>query len=188
MAAPVDAVWAFLTDPRRVGPCVPGATGVEVVDDRTFRLALTVKVGFLGTTQDVEVRITEAEAPRRLVSVGRGEDRRLGSQVDVRSTVELVPLGSGETPEATEVRYRSEVKVLGRLGTIGDAVMKLKAKELGGEFAARIRAAIERAPNRTPPAESPSCEGVAPQDPPPPGGAPGGWGGGSGGGGRFRRS
>ena len=169
VAAPVDVVWAFLTDPRRVGACVPGATAVEVVDDRTFRLALAVKVGFLGTTQDVEVRITEAEAPRRLVSVGRGEDRRLGSQVDVRSTVELMPLGPGETPEATEVRYRSEVKVLGRLGTIGDAVMKLKAKELGGEFAARIRAAIERAPAGTPPAESTSCEG-------------------SGGGGRVRRS
>jgi hypothetical protein len=37
------------------------------------------------------------------------------------------------------------VKVLGRLGSVGDAVMKVKARELAGLFAARVRAAIERA-------------------------------------------
>jgi len=83
----------------------------------------------------------EAEAPRRLVAEGRGEDPRLGSQVDVRTTLDLAPTGSG----GTTVGYRSEVKVLGRLGSVGDAVMKVKARELAGRFADRVRAAIEGA-------------------------------------------
>jgi carbon monoxide dehydrogenase subunit G len=139
--APADAVWAFLLDPARLAPCIPGAGAVEVVDERSYRLTLGVKVGFLSTTQDLRMTVVEADPPRRLVAVGRGEDRRLGSQVDVRSTLELEPAG----PDRTAVRYRSEVKVLGRLGSIGDAVMKAKAGELAREFAARVRGAIEGA-------------------------------------------
>jgi hypothetical protein len=79
------------------------------------------------------------EPPRRLLAWGRGEDTRLGSQVDVRNTLTLAPVATG----ATEVRYRSEVKVLGRLGSVGDAVMRAKASQFAGELAARVRAAIE---------------------------------------------
>jgi carbon monoxide dehydrogenase subunit G len=137
-AAP-DAVWAFLVDPERLARCIPGCDGLEVVDARTYRVRLTVKVGFLATTQDVRMTVVEAEPPRRLVALGRGEDARLGSRVDVRNTLELTPAGEG----ATTVSYRSEVRVLGRLGGVGDAVMKAKARELADRFAERVRAAFE---------------------------------------------
>ena len=139
--APPEAVWAFLLDPARLAPCIPGCESLEVVDATTYCVRLTVKVGFLATTQDVRMTVVEAEAPRRLVAEGRGEDIRLGSQVDVRSTLDLAPTGAG----ATTVSYRSEVKVLGRLGSVGDAVMKVKARELARLFADRVRAAIEGA-------------------------------------------
>jgi carbon monoxide dehydrogenase subunit G len=141
VAAPPEAVWAFLLDPSRLAPCIPGCDRLEMVDARTYRVRLTVKVGFLATTQDVRMTVVEADAPRRLVAEGRGEDARLGSQVDVRNTLELAPAGAG----ATTVSYRSEIKVLGRLGSVGDAVMKVKARELAGLFAERVRAAIEGA-------------------------------------------
>ena len=139
--APPAVVWAFLLDPARLAPCIPGCHDLEVVDARTYRMRLTVKVGFLATTQEVRMTVVEADAPRRLVAEGRGEDARLGSQVDVRTTLELAATGAG----ATTVGYRSEVKVLGRLGSVGDAVMRVKARELAGLFAARVRAAIGEA-------------------------------------------
>ena len=138
-AAP-DAVWDFLLDPKRVAPCLPGCESVEVEDATTYRVRLTVKVGFLSTTQNLKVEIVESDRPRHLVSLARGEDRKLASQVEVRNTLDLAP-GTGA---GTLVRYRSEVRVLGRLGSIGDAVMKVKAKQLAGDFAANVRAAIER--------------------------------------------
>ena len=140
VAATPDVVWAFLLDPARLASCLPGCDRLEIVDASTYRLRLTVKVGLLSTTQDLRMTIVEADPPRRLVAEGRGEDTRLGSQVDVRNTLELAPSSGG----ATTVSYRSEVKVLGRLGSVGDAVMKVKARELAGQFAARVRAAIER--------------------------------------------
>jgi uncharacterized protein len=138
-AAP-DAVWDFLLDPKRVAPCLPGCESVEVEDATTYRVRLTVKVGFLSTTQTLKVEIVESDRPRHLVSLARGEDRKLASQVEVRNTLDLAPA----TGAGTLVRYRSEVRVLGRLGSIGDAVMKVKAKQLAGDFAANVRAAIER--------------------------------------------
>ena len=140
VAAAPATVWEFLLDPARLGPCIPGASGLQIVDERTYRLAITVKVGFISTTQEVEMRVVGAEPPRRLVSEGRGEDARLGSRVDVRSTLELAPAGAS----ATTVSYRSEVKLLGRLGSVGDAVFGAKARELAAEFARRVR---ERAGN-----------------------------------------
>ncbi len=142
VGAPADAVWEFLVDPARLAPCLPGCQALEVVDPTTYRVTLSVKVGFLSTTQDMRMTVVEMDRPRRLVAVGRGEDRRLGSQVDVRSTLELTPGATGAT---TVVHYRSEVKVLGRLGSVGDAVMKVKAAEFAGEFATRVRRAIESA-------------------------------------------
>jgi uncharacterized protein len=138
-AAP-EAVWDFLLDPNRVAPCLPGCENVEVEDATTYRVRLTVKVGFLSTSQNLKVEIVESDRPRHLVSLARGEDRKLASQVEVRNTLDLAPTSAN----ATLVRYRSDVRVLGRLGSVGDAVMKVKAKQLARDFAANVRAAIER--------------------------------------------
>jgi carbon monoxide dehydrogenase subunit G len=138
-AAP-DAVWDFLLDPERVAPCLPGCEQVEVEDAAIYRVRLTVKVGFLSTTQNLKVEIVESDRPRHLVSLARGEDRKLASQVEVRNTLDLTPVGAS----GTLVRYRGDVRMLGRLGSIGDAVMKVKAKQLAGDFAANVRAALER--------------------------------------------
>jgi uncharacterized protein len=138
-AAP-EAVWDFLLDPNRVAPCLPGCENVAVEDATTYRVRLTVKVGFLSTSQNLKVEIVESDRPRHLVSLARGEDRKLASQVEVRNTLDLAPTSAN----ATLVRYRSDVRVLGRLGSVGDAVMKVKAKQLARDFAANVRAAIER--------------------------------------------
>jgi carbon monoxide dehydrogenase subunit G len=140
VSASPDVVWDFLLDPERIAPCLPGCENLEVEDAKTYRVRLTVKVGFLSTTQTLRVEIVESDRPSHLVSLARGEDRKLASQVEVRNTLDLAPAaGTG-----TLVRYRSEVRVLGRLGSVGDAVMKVKAKQLAGDFAANVRAAIER--------------------------------------------
>jgi carbon monoxide dehydrogenase subunit G len=54
--------------------------------------------------------------------------------------MELSPVGDG----GTAVAYASDVTVLGRLGSIGDAVMKVKAKELAGLFAQKVKSALEQ--------------------------------------------
>ena len=57
----------------------------------------------------------------------------------MRASMLLHTAGDG----ATEVTYASDVRVLGRLGSIGDAVMRVKARELAGVFAQHVKAALE---------------------------------------------
>ena len=105
--APPEAVWAFLLDPKRLAPCIPGCDDLEVVDERTYRLRLTVKVGFLSTRQDVRMEIVEADPPRRLVSEGRGEDSRLGSRVEVRTRWSCRPPVTAPRPSPMRATSRS---------------------------------------------------------------------------------
>ena len=44
--------------------------------------------------------------------------------------------------QQTEVRYRSEVSVNGRLGKFGFGLMRKKADELGKQFGERFRARV----------------------------------------------
>src|SRR4029450_13930377 len=108
-AAP-EAVWDLLLDPKRVARCLPGCESVEVEGATIYRVRLTVKVGFLATTQSLRVELVELDRPRHLVSLARGEDRKLASQVEVRNTLDLAPAASGAPPGG----YRGGVRVARR--------------------------------------------------------------------------
>ena len=41
----VDKVWTFLSDPRKIAVCVPGAQITEQVDEKTYKGTISVKVG-----------------------------------------------------------------------------------------------------------------------------------------------
>ena len=43
--APVERVWQYLIDPKRVVHCLPGAELLEQQDEHTFLGAIKVKVG-----------------------------------------------------------------------------------------------------------------------------------------------
>src|SRR5580658_6780644 len=61
VSEPIDKVWALLSDPRKVVSCVPGAKLTEAVDDRTFKGAISVKVGPSLTEFKGEVKIVRLD-------------------------------------------------------------------------------------------------------------------------------
>ena len=139
VAAPQEEVWKLLLDVQRLASSIPGCEHVEQIDDSTFKVRIKVKVGPISTTQNATLRLTELDPPHHLASEGQGDDRRLGSKVDLKASVDLRSLGDSET----QVDYAINVKVLGRLGMLGDAVMRKKAKEVSDEFAQKLKASIE---------------------------------------------
>src|SRR5688572_28677434 len=105
-AAP-QRVWDFLVDPAQMVGCVPGCSGVEQVGENTYRATMTAKVAYIAFSAAPEVAITRMDPPRELESVARGEDKRLGSNVQISATLRLTPRPDG----ATEVAYRAEVSL-----------------------------------------------------------------------------
>jgi carbon monoxide dehydrogenase subunit G len=140
VAAPPDRVWAFLTDPARMMPCVPGCESIEAVDATHYRAAIRVALGPIKTLFNVEIEIVEEERPHRIVSKTRGEE---GSKASLLSADNLLRLTA--RADGTEVFYSSEAALTGRLGKFGFGMLKKQAEKLGQEFAGRVRAALETA-------------------------------------------
>ena len=139
--APIDKVWAFLRDPQQVGQCVPGTERVDVVDDTHYRVVAGARVSFLSVSFAMNVTITEIEEPTRLVSVAEGMDSRLKERAKLTAALTLEPQG----PVATDVSYRIDLAVFGKLASLGLSVIKGKAKQMAADFATSIRTRLEAA-------------------------------------------
>lgn len=139
VAAPVDRVWEFMMDPDRMAPCIPGCSDVEVLGDNKYKANVRVAMGPIKTSFNVNVELTEQDAPSYAASVTRGEEGGKASMLTANSELRLTPVNGDET----EVYYMSEVSLVGRLGKFGLGMMKKKAKAIGEEFAESFKMKIE---------------------------------------------
>ena len=138
-AVPVGVAdaWALLTDIRRIAPCMPGAELTEVVDPRTYKGKLAVKLGpvalsFAGTAQFEQM--DEAQRTARVKAQGSDQKGRGGAHADV--AFRLVPEGSGaRVLITTNVQLSGSVAQYGR----GAAMIQDLAQHMIDQFAARLR-------------------------------------------------
>lgn len=130
--APLDRVWGFLSDMRKVGSCVPGVESVEIHDETRATWHLKVKIGPLSQRLRVETETLERIAPSRARFIGRAE------QMDMTGTIQLEPRG-----ETTAVTYTMNVETKGPLARILDNFMKSRLSQQTEEFAANVKRSIE---------------------------------------------
>ena len=113
--ASIDRVWAFIRDPDRVAPCIPGCKRVEVISATSYRSSIAVALGPIKALFVIVVEITDEKPPTRLTCLTRGEEGGRASTISATSELRLVETNSGET----EVHCTSEVSIVGRLGKFG---------------------------------------------------------------------
>jgi carbon monoxide dehydrogenase subunit G len=163
---PPAEAWALLLDVRRIAPCMPGAELTEVLDERSFKGKVSVKLGpvaltFAGTARFEE--LDEAVHTARVKAQGTDQKGRGGANAVARFALSAVP-GGTRVDIATDVNLSGAVAQYGR----GAGIIQAVAAELIGQFAEALRAMIAR--DAPPPTEAPSAAPVAP--PPPPAAAP----------------
>ena len=139
VAAPRERVWAAITDPAIVAPCVPGCQGVTIASPTLYLAKVRVQVGVIKAEFNVQVEVESETPPAELRSRTRGEEGSRASSISAENVLRLTARG----PDETEVYYASEVSVVGRLGKFGLGVMKKKAQSVGREFAAAFKARVE---------------------------------------------
>ena len=126
-------------NPDQVAPCIPGCGDVEILGKNKYRANVKLAVGPIKTNFNMTVEITEQQAPNFAATLTRGEEGGKASMVTANSELRLKPVNG----EQTEVNYKSEVSIVGRLGKFGLGIMKKKAKAIGEEFAENFRARLE---------------------------------------------
>jgi carbon monoxide dehydrogenase subunit G len=143
---PIAKVWAFLSDPRKVATCVPGAQITEQVDEKTYKGTIKVKVGPSVTDYNGEVQVVHLDAENHEIEIlGKGQDVRGRGSASMRMTGKLRALENG----GTEVTSVSEIGVVGILAQMGSRVITEVSNIMFGvsikNFQARLKEAGDSA-------------------------------------------
>ena len=136
---PVGKVWSFLSDPRKVAACVPGAQITEQVDEKTYRGAISVRVGPSVTDYKGELQILRLDDQDHEIEIlGKGQDVRGRGSASMKMTGKLRALPSG----GTEVTSTSELSVVGILAQMGSRVISEVSNIMFGEFTKNFQARL----------------------------------------------
>lgn len=137
---PPDQAWKVLMDIARMAPCMPGAALTEVVDDRTYKGTVAVRLGpvALSFAGDVMFEsIDEASHTARVKAQGRDAKGRGGANAIV--DFHLLPIANG-----SQVRVRTDLALSGSIAQYGRASGMIQgvATELVGQFATALKAQL----------------------------------------------
>ena len=134
-----DRVWEYLTDPRQVVNCLPGAELTSVQDEKTFLGRVKVKVGPISTAYAGKVILTERDDANRVVKM-TGEGRESGGAGSAKMTMtsSVVGLGTG----STEVRVTADIDIVGRIAQFGRGMIESVNKQMFRQFTECVRATL----------------------------------------------
>ncbi len=131
--APVEQVWAFLTNPESVVSCIPGASVDEVVDERSFKGRVAMKVGPVEAKYQGEARFEELDAENyRMRMVAQGTGQGTASMI---MTSRLHSIEGG----GTEVTVIAEVNMTGRLVQLVSRMIKFVSDQVFDQFVKRVQ-------------------------------------------------
>jgi uncharacterized protein len=159
---PVDETWRLLMDIRRIAPCLPGAELTDVVDDRTYKGKVGVRLGpvslaFAGTVKFDEID----DAAHRAKISAQGSDAKGRGAANATATFHLEEVAGG-----TKVLVHTNLTLSGAVAQYGRGVgiIQMTAAQIITQFANNLKAqfAPAAAPASAAPATAASSTGSAP--------------------------
>ena len=132
--------WDFLLDVPNAAKCVPGVLEVAQDGEGSFSGALRAKVGPMSITLQGTVTIQEQDADSgRARFLVEASDRRVGGGVKTDLLMQL----KARSPVETELLIETDTTFMGRLGELGQPVIRRKAQTTIEEFARNIARELE---------------------------------------------
>ena len=129
-------LWDLLMDIARVGRCFPGVEQVTPQDNQSYQGTMRVRVGPASLNMAGTITVLEQDRDRWHASLRlEGADRRIGGAVRGTMDMDLIEL----SPEETELAITSDVSFMGKLGELGQPVIRRKADSVIQEFAQNLR-------------------------------------------------
>ncbi|HEY1266498.1 MAG TPA: SRPBCC domain-containing protein [Candidatus Binatia bacterium] len=137
--APVADVWAFLIDMDRFTSCMPGLERVTQIDERTFEGVVGATVGPISGKFNFRSTIVDSTPPEAMTVQTDGTDSVTKSAMGAKLDVKL----AATAEKTTEVDYRADIAIKGRLAILGDMVLRATGALLLEEFARRLKEKLE---------------------------------------------
>ncbi|MPZ83830.1 MAG: hypothetical protein GEV28_26930 [Actinophytocola sp.] len=139
-AAP-DKVFPLFFDPETMRGCIPGCEELERVDEKNYRGRLVNEVAHVrfsaGFTAAI-ASVADGADDKEVRAVLKGEDRKLGSliKIDARLTVRPDSNDDGtDKMDASVIGYEMDMALWGKLGRLGEPIIRRRSREVELEFA-----------------------------------------------------
>ena len=157
--------WKVLMDIRRIAPCMPGAELTDVVDDRTYKGKIGVRLGPVALTFAGVVKFEEIDDLNHKARVAaQGNDAKGRGSAKATAAFHLEPACSG-----TKVLVHTNLTLSGAVAQYGRGVgiIQMTAAQIITQFANNLRAQLAQdgAANASvastappPPASNPSSQ------------------------------
>jgi carbon monoxide dehydrogenase subunit G len=136
--ASIDRVWPVFGDVPRVASCIPNAEITEVIDDKTYRAKVAVKVGPVNVAYNATITIVSMDDATHTATidiVGDEAKGRGGMKAQVIARAEA-------TAEKTHVTLHTEAQISGVVATVGGRLIESVARKTVAEFAKRFTAIV----------------------------------------------
>ena len=138
--APRVRIFEALRDPQFFASCIEGIRDLTEINATHYDAVLETKVAYLQFKFKVVVELTRIEPPQTLEAKIEGTPLGVVGRLTATSRTTLTELDDG-----TLVLYEIDTALTGKLGAVGQPVLKSKAKQMEKHFFARLRAAFEEA-------------------------------------------
>jgi carbon monoxide dehydrogenase subunit G len=140
----VDRSTAFtvVRDPFRLGRCIPGCSELRETGPGRYSAVLTSRVAFMTVSFHVIVDLTKIEPPSALEATITGDARGLSGHVVATARLDLAEADDSHTT----VRYATAVGLTGKLGSLGQPVLRATSAKLAREFGDNLKVEIEKGP------------------------------------------
>jgi hypothetical protein len=143
---PPDEAWKVLLDIKRIATCIPGAELTEVVDERTYKGKVAVRIGPVAMSLVGQARLEEIDSANRKARVkAQGADPKGRGSIDSVIDFRLEPAGQG-----TRVLIHSNVKLAGSIAQYGrgSGMIESVASQLIAQFGEALKTQIARSRSR----------------------------------------
>ena len=138
---PVEVVWRFLSDIKKVVTCVPGAQITEQIAEDRFKGSISVKVGPAVTDFKGEVQVLRLDPQTHEIEIlGKGQDVRGKGGASMKMTGSLSATADG----GSEVKSVSEVNIVGLLAQMGSRVINEVSNIMFEKFTKNFQEKLEQ--------------------------------------------
>ena len=133
--ADIQRTWELLMDIPRAAACVPGMEEVVQEEDGSYRASMRVRVGPMGLTLAGTLRVLEQDSAKGEARfLIEASDRKVGGAVRADLLIQL----RSEEENQTELVLNTDTTFIGRLGELGQPLIRRKANNTMQDFARNL--------------------------------------------------
>jgi carbon monoxide dehydrogenase subunit G len=135
--APREAVFNALKNAPFFASCIEGVRDLKEIDPTHYDAVIETKVAYMRFSFKVNVELTRISPPDEIEAKIEGTPLGVVGRLTATSVTRLT-----EAEGKTTVHYSIDTTITGKLGSIGQPVLRSKAKEMEKQFTGRLRTAF----------------------------------------------